>query len=94
VKAPEDLRRVARARGGASSGWPSRSSGAASGSLPGAGSRATLPAVLAEVEHEAFYATAVPVMRLSRVAGDAVGREAESLPLPGVQRSIGVRWDD
>jgi hypothetical protein len=30
--------------------------------------------------------------RLSRVARDAVEGEAESLPLPGVQRSIGVRW--
>ncbi len=32
--------------------------------------------------------------RLSRVARDAVEAEAESLPLPGVQRSIGIRWDD
>jgi hypothetical protein len=32
--------------------------------------------------------------RLSRGARDAVEAEAESIPLPGVQRSIGVRWDD
>jgi DNA glycosylase AlkZ-like len=32
--------------------------------------------------------------RLSRVARDAVEAEAGSLPLPGVKRSIGVRWDE
>jgi hypothetical protein len=32
--------------------------------------------------------------RLSRGVRDAVEAEAESLPLPGVQRSIGVRWDE
>jgi hypothetical protein len=32
--------------------------------------------------------------RLSRRARDAVEAEAESLPLPGAQGSIGVRWDE
>jgi hypothetical protein len=32
--------------------------------------------------------------RLPRPARDAVEAEAGSLPLPGVQRSIGVRWDE
>jgi hypothetical protein len=32
--------------------------------------------------------------RLSRLARDAVEAEAESLPLPGVEGSIGVRWGD
>jgi hypothetical protein len=32
--------------------------------------------------------------RLPRRARDAVEAEAGSLPLPGVQRSIGVRWDE
>jgi hypothetical protein len=31
--------------------------------------------------------------RLSREARDGVEAEAESLPLPGAQGSIGVRWD-
>jgi hypothetical protein len=32
--------------------------------------------------------------RLSHGARDAVEAEAESLPLPGVQRSINVRWNE
>jgi hypothetical protein len=31
--------------------------------------------------------------RLSRAARDAVVSEAESLPLPGVEGSVAVRWE-
>jgi hypothetical protein len=36
--------------------------------------------------------TVQPWRRLSRTARDAVEREAESLPLPGIERRIVVRW--
>ena len=36
--------------------------------------------------------TVQPWRRLSRAARDAVEREAESLPLPGTERRIAVRW--
>jgi len=38
--------------------------------------------------------TVQPWRRLSRVVRDAVAAEAESLPLPGLERRIVVRWDD
>jgi hypothetical protein len=38
--------------------------------------------------------TIQPWRRLSRAERDAVGAEAESLPLPGVAERIVVRWDD
>jgi hypothetical protein len=38
--------------------------------------------------------TIAPWRRLSRAARHAVEAEASSLPLPGVQRSIVVQWDD
>jgi hypothetical protein len=38
--------------------------------------------------------TIQPWLRLSRAARDAVEAEAESLPLPGIEGRIAVRWDD
>jgi Winged helix DNA-binding domain len=38
--------------------------------------------------------TVQPWRRLSRSERDAVAAEAESLPLPGIERRIVVRWDD
>jgi hypothetical protein len=38
--------------------------------------------------------TVRPSRRLSRAARDAVEAEAESLPLPGIEKRIIVRWDD
>ena len=38
--------------------------------------------------------TVQPWRRLPRAARDAVVAEAESLPLPGIERRIVVRWDD
>jgi winged helix DNA-binding protein len=38
--------------------------------------------------------TLQPWLRLSRAARDAVQAEAEALPLPGIERSIVVRWED
>ena len=38
--------------------------------------------------------TIQPWRRLSRAARDAVEAEAASLPLPGVEGRIAVRWDD
>ena len=38
--------------------------------------------------------TVQPWRGLSRAARDAVAREAESMPLPGTEKRIVVRWDD
>jgi hypothetical protein len=38
--------------------------------------------------------TIQPWRRLSRAERDAVEAEAQSLPLPGIEGQIAVRWDE
>jgi hypothetical protein len=38
--------------------------------------------------------TIQPWLRLSSAQRDAVEAEASSLPLPGINRSMDIRWDD